>query len=133
MSQENLALVRRLYESGLIDRDPAELLELATDDVEYVNPSYAIEPGVRRGREAVAEAMRAFAEVWEESRHELHEVFDCGDGVVVAAVTWYTRNRGSDAELTQQEAHTWTMRDGRITEFKWGLDLETALEAARGS
>lgn len=131
MSLVNLALVRRLYESGLIDRDPVELLELATDDVEYVNPPYAVEPGVRRGRAAVTQAMRGFAEVWEESRHELHELFDCGD-VVVASVTWHTRSRGSDTELTQQEAHTWTLHDGRISEFKWGLDLEDALKAARG-
>ncbi len=131
MSQENLALVRRLYESGLIDRDPVELLQLATDDVEYVNPPYAVEPGVRRGRTAVAQAMRGFAEVWEESRHELHELFDCGD-VVVASVTWHTRSRGSDTELTQQEAHTWALHDGRISEFQWGLDLEDALNAARG-
>jgi ketosteroid isomerase-like protein len=129
MSKENVEIVRHVYVSGMIDRDPAELLELATDDVEYVNPPYAVEPGVRRGRTAVAEAMRAFAAVWDESRHELHELFDCGD-MVVASVTWYTRSRGSDAQLTQEEAHTWTLHDGRISEFKWSLDLGKALEAA---
>ncbi len=49
---------------------------------------------------------------------------------MVASVTWYTRSRGSDAELTQQEAHTGTLHNGRISEFKWGLDLGKALEAA---
>ena len=130
MSEENVVLVRRLYESGLIDRDPVELMELTTDDVAYVNPSYAVEPGVRRGRAAVERAMRGFAEIWEESRHELHELFDCGD-VVVASVTWHTRSRVSDTELIQREAHTWTLRDGRISEFEWGQDLNGALEAAR--
>ena len=38
MSQENVGIVRHLYESGLFDRDPEELLKLATSDVEYVNP-----------------------------------------------------------------------------------------------
>ena len=79
MSQENVELVRHVYESGLFDRDPEDLLRLATPDVEYVNPPYAVEPGVRRGRVAVAQAMRRFAEVWDASRHELRELYDCGD------------------------------------------------------
>lgn len=129
MSAENVRLVRRIYDEGLIDRDPEWLLELATADVEYVNPSYAIEPGIRRGPAAVVGAMRGFAEVWEESRHELHELFDCGE-TVVASVTWHTRGRGSDREITQQEAQSWTLRDGRIARFEWGLDLGRALDAA---
>ena len=43
---------------------------------------------VRRGLVAVAQAMRRFAEVWETSRHELRELYDCGDAVV-AAVNWH--------------------------------------------
>lgn len=90
MSEENVEFVRHVYESGLFDRDPEELLQLATPDVEYVNPPYAVEPGVRRGLVAVAQAMRRFAEVWETSRHELRELYDCGDAVV-AAVNWHIR------------------------------------------
>jgi hypothetical protein len=41
----------------MMDRDPEELLQLATSDIEYVNPPYAVEPGVRRGPVAVAQAM----------------------------------------------------------------------------
>jgi ketosteroid isomerase-like protein len=63
VSRENIEMVRHIYESGLIDRDPEELLKLATPDVEYINPPYAVEPGVRRGLGAVAQAMRRFAEV----------------------------------------------------------------------
>jgi len=129
MSQENVELVRHIYESGLFDRDPEELLELATSDVEYVNPPYAVEPGVRYGLVAVAEAMRRFAEVWEQSRHELRELYDCGD-IVVAAVSWHIRNRASGIELVNDEAHTWTLREGRIARFEWGQDLASALEAA---
>src|SRR5215213_5624800 len=129
MSQENVEIVRHIYESGLFDRDPEELLELATPDVEYVNPPYAVEPGVRYGPVAVAQAMRRFAEVWEESRHELRELYDCGD-IVVAAVDWHIRNRGSEMKLVNEEAHTWTLREGRIARFEWGQDLDSALEAA---
>jgi ketosteroid isomerase-like protein len=129
MSQENVEIVRRFYDEGLIDRNPEAILELATPDVEYVNPPYAVEPGIRRGPVDVARAMRAFSEVWEEARHELHELFDCGD-VVVAAVRWRIRSRGSERDLFNEEAHTWTLRDGRIARFEWGQDLAKALEAA---
>jgi ketosteroid isomerase-like protein len=130
MSGENLTIVRRIYDEGLIDRDPETwLLDLAAPEIEYVNPAYAVEPGVRYGPAGVVRAMRGFAEVWQNSRHELHELFDCGDSVV-AAVSWYTRSRGSDSELVQEEAHTWGVRNGRITRFEWGKDLEAALQAA---
>ncbi len=130
MSQENVEIVRRIYDEGLLDNDPGEwLLEVATPDIEYVNPPYAVEPGVRRGPVEVVRAMRAFGEVWEESRHELHELFDCGD-VVVAAVTWYIRSRAARASSSDQEAHTWALHEGRIARFEWGQDLATALEAA---
>jgi ketosteroid isomerase-like protein len=130
MSQENVEVVRRIYDEGLIDRGPESwLLELATSDIEYVNPPYAVEPGTRRGPVEVVRAMRGFAEVWENSRHELHELFDCGD-IVVAAVTWHIRSRGSENELVNQEAHTWTLHEGRIARFEWGQHLAAALEAA---
>ena len=129
MSQENVEIVRHIYESGLFDRDPEELLEHATPGVEYVNPHYAVEPGVRYGIVAVGQAMRRFAEVWEESRHELRELHDCGD-IVVAAVNWHIRGRGSERELVNREAHTWTLREGRIARFEWGQDLDSALEVA---
>jgi len=129
MSEENVEAVRRIYAEGLIDQDPQWLLELATADIEYVNPPHAVEPGVRRGPAEVAQAMGRFAEVWNESRHELQELYDCGD-TVVAAVNWYTRSRGSEVELMQAEAHTWAFREGRIARFEWGTDLPRAIEAA---
>jgi ketosteroid isomerase-like protein len=129
MGSRNVEVVRHLYESGLFDGDPERVLDLAAPDVEYVNPPYAVETGTRRGREAVAGAMRRFGEPWDTSRHELHELYDCGD-IVVASVAWHTRSRGSDTELINEEAHTWTLRDGLITRFEWGQDLRKALAAA---
>ena len=128
MSKENVEIIRHVYESGMMDRDPEEILELATPEVEYVNPPYAVEPGVRRGSVAVAEAMRRFAEPWEESRHELRELFGSGD-VIVAAVSWHVRGRGS-LKVVNEEAHTWTLQNGKIARFEWGQDLGKALEAA---
>ncbi len=128
MSQENVELVRRIYEQGLLDREPDQLLELATPDVEYVNPPEAVEPGDRRGGEDVAKAFRNLSETFDSTQNELCELFDGGDAVV-ASVRFYTRSRGSRSEVVQEEAHTWTLRDGKIARFEWGRDLKAALEA----
>lgn len=126
---ENVEIIRRIYEDGLIDGDPEPVLGLATADIEYVNPPEAIEPGIRRGPDEFAQAMRGFSEFFDSSRHELHELFDCGDSVV-ADVSFFTRGRGSDTEVVHAEAHTWTLREGRIARFEWGRDVEAAVEAA---
>jgi ketosteroid isomerase-like protein len=130
MSPENLELVRRIYEEELIDRDPVRFVnEFAVSGIEYVNPPEAIDAGTRRGRAEVAQALRNASEHFDSSRHELHELFDGGD-TVVAAVSFRTRGRGSETEIVQEEAHTWTLRDGRVERFEWGRDLARALEAA---
>ena len=63
------------------------------------------------------------------SRHELRKLFDGGD-TVVASVSFCTRGRGSQSEVVQEEAHTWTLRDGRIARFEWSRHLGKALEDA---
>jgi ketosteroid isomerase-like protein len=119
-------LVRRLYAEGWLD-GTAGNEHLAHDEWEYVNPPDAVAPGVRRGPEAVA-ALRSLAEAFDEREHRLEQVFDAGDSVV-AEVTFIGRGASSGAEVTQQEVHTWTFRDGRVVRFEWGRNLAAALEA----
>lgn len=114
MSKENVEFVRHIYESGLFDRDPDELLQLATPDVEYVNPPYAVEPGVRRGLVAVAQAMRRFAEVWETSSHELRELYDCGDAVVAPSIGTYAAGEASGSSSTKRRTPGSSARAGSL-------------------
>ena len=129
MSEENVEIVRRIYTQGLIDRDPKRLVDhFATPDIEYVNPREAVDPGIRRGRAEVNLALRRARQSSPSYRHELHELFGLGE-TVVAAVSRHA-GRPSSSE-TQEEAHTWTLRDGKVVRFERGPNLETALEAAR--
>ena len=73
--------------------------------------------------------MQSAHEFFDSPHYELHELFDYGD-TVVAALGHYARGRGTQNEILQEEAHTWTLRDGRIVRFEWSRDLGTALEAA---
>ena len=129
MSQANVDLVRRIYQEGLLERDPNGLLALATADVEYVNPPEAVDPGTRRGADEFRAAWQNLSSHFAAQRNELRELFDFGDRVV-ASVVFHARNRGSETEITQEEAHTWTLSDGLVARFEWGRDLQVALEAA---
>jgi ketosteroid isomerase-like protein len=129
MSEENVEIVRRIYGEGLIDRDPKRFVnDFAAPDIEYVNPPEAADPGIRRGRAEVMLALRRARQSSASYRHELHELFDLGDAVVAAV----SRHAGpaSSSEI-QEEAHTWTFREGKLVRFERGPNLEDALEAAR--
>lgn len=93
-----------------------------------MNPPEAVDSGVRRGREEVAQALRNISESFEASRHELRELYEAGDSVV-ALVDFCARARGSHAEIVQEEAHTWTFRDGLIVRYEWSRNLDAALAA----
>jgi hypothetical protein len=57
MPQENVEIVRRIYEEDIFDRDVDRLLdEFASPDIEYVNPPEAVDPGTRQGRAEFAYA-----------------------------------------------------------------------------
>lgn len=125
---DNLELVRRIYEEEIFDGPPEGFLELTAPDVEYVNPPEAVDPGVRRGRDEVAQALVNISESFDSYRHELQELHDAGD-TVVAVVDFRTRPRGSEAEMVQREVHTWTFREGAVIRFEWGRDVAGALKA----
>jgi ketosteroid isomerase-like protein len=132
MSEENVEIVRRIYTEGLIDRDPKRLVDdFATPDIEYVDPPDDVDSGSRRGRTDVMLAMRRARQSFSEYQHELQELFDAGDTVVAAVSFHATARRGSKTEIIQEEeAHTWTLRDGKIVRFENGRNLKDALEAA---
>jgi ketosteroid isomerase-like protein len=129
MSQENVEIVRRIYEQHLLDDHPERVLPLVSPDVEFVNPPEAVEPGVRRGVSELADTLRRVVESFDSTQHELLDLSDAGDSVV-AWINFRTRSGGSETEVVQQEAHTWTFRDGRVVRFEWGRDRAAALEAA---
>lgn len=123
-----LEVVRRTYEDGWFDEKPKHLFEHVAADAELVNPPEAVEPGTRRGVAEMAEALLNMYGGFDESRHELRLLYGTED-VVVADVKSIVRSRGSSVDVSRDEVHTWTFRDGEIVRFEWGRDLRGALEA----
>jgi ketosteroid isomerase-like protein len=136
MSQENVEIVRRAYER-LAENDPLGdwswfFEEFAHDELElrpagmYLDaaPSY-------RGREEWAQFWRDFSSGWEEWHFDpdAFEFFDAGEQVVVFARP-VGIGKESGIEVTQDEAHVWTVRNSRMLLAVSYTDRTEALEAA---
>ena len=94
MSHENVAVVRAIHEALARGESPATI-GLLHPDIEYVNPSGAVEPGTRRGIAAYEDALRSMDEAFEDVRIEVREIIDAGDQVVVLT--------GSGSEVSSAE------------------------------
>ena len=127
MSQENVEIVERFYEAWA--REDAGPTELMAQEIEYVNPAEAIEPGVRRGRAAFGQAVNAVIDGWETWQAEPERFIAAGDQVVVL-VRYHARGRSSGVEIEGRESALWTLRDGRVQRYEWFPGPSDALEAA---
>ena len=122
MSQENVDLIRSVYEAW--DKNESARAFLA-EDMEYVNPSYAVEPGIRRGRKS----MGAVRDTYEDFQVHVERFLDAGDDVVVLA--HYTASgRGSGVPVGGEHGYVWTVRDRQAVRFQWFQSHAEALEAA---
>ncbi len=121
MSQENVALVREIHERWLAGEHARDLI---AEQIEYVNPSYAVEAGVKRGRRTLG----AIRDIYPDFRFEPEEYLEAGDEVVVIGVARGTSPSGVKAQWRQ--GYVWTVRGGRAVRFSWFSDPAEALEAA---
>ena len=123
MAEEDLDLVRQIYESW--DRGEAPV-KLIAPDVEYVNPSYAVEPGTRRGRRSFA----AVSETLADYKLSVERVIDAGNGDVVVLAHHTAEGRGSGVPTSGEQGHLWRIRNGRAVRFQWFNSHREALQAA---
>jgi ketosteroid isomerase-like protein len=134
MSQQNVEIVRRVYEAfnrwGVDprgERNP-EIPPLLHPEVEFHTYAGAPEAGVYRGREAViAYHERVFGQ-FESVRIQLEELLSAGDHVVVIS-RQHTVPRGSEAEIMQRVVDVWTVREGLLAERRAFQTRAQALEA----
>ena len=126
MSEQNVEVVQRLYAAW--QRDGFGVVpELMDPEIEYVNPSYAVEPGIRRGYEEFAAAAEAFTSIWEDSEVLDPELHDFGERVLVRA-RMKTRSHGNAVPVEAERGYVFDVRDGRVLRFAWFNDPADALE-----
>jgi ketosteroid isomerase-like protein len=123
MAQENVELIRRIYDAW--ERDESARAYLA-EDVEYVNPSYAVEPGTRYGRKSFA----VVRDSYEDFKLQIDELIDAGGDDVVVLARYTGTGRGSGVQVTGEHGYVWTIREGLAVRFQWFQSHAEALEAA---
>ncbi len=127
-SDEKVEVVRSFYDAWARDEFPGPF-ELMDTEIEYVNPTGAVEPGTRRGIAAFARAVEKVVEGWETWQMEPEEFRAVGDQVAVV-VRYRARGRGSGVEVEGRESALWTLRDGKVVRYAWFHEPADALEAA---
>jgi ketosteroid isomerase-like protein len=111
-----------------LEQQIARLRDLVTDDAEIDMSTRVFNPEVYRGLDGMRRLLGEVREVWEEW-HVIPERFvDAGDRVVVIE-TVHARGRGSGVELDSRTAAMWTLRNGRVTGVRTGIEIEEALKA----
>lgn len=106
MSEENVELIRRIY--GRWDRGESAR-DLIADDVEYVNPSYAVEPGTRRGRRSFA----AVRDTYEDFEVRIERFIHAGEEDVVVLAHYTATGRGSGVPVAGEHGYVWTVQGRR--------------------
>src|SRR6478752_8953202 len=123
MSQENVEIVRRAYQSFNRGAAPRDIEPLPNPEVEsFFHPEVefhtypnAPEAGVYRGRDAVIAYNQRLFEQFESVRIELDEVLPAGDRVVVIS-RQHAVPRGGQSATIVQVVEVWTIRDGLLAE-----------------
>ena len=118
MSKENLELIRTIYRRWSAGESARDLID---PELEYVNPSNAVEAGTRRGRGMLARVR----EVYPDFRVEPERFIDAGADVVVIGHARGTAASGIEAQWRQ--GYVWTVRDGLAVRFRWFNDPRDAL------
>ena len=127
MSQENvektMLLLEQLFAAHRVDP------ELLAEDVEWVNPPEAVEPGTRRGADSFNQAVANVFATWDDVRFDIERVVDNDDHVVVLG-KMHGHIHGPGMEVDSPHGEIWSFRDGLVTRMRWTNTHREALEAA---
>jgi len=111
MSQENVEMVREMYEA--FNREDAEsALKLLHPEPELHQNPDVVDAEAYIGLEAFLRGMSLFTEDWDEPRLEPHEAYEVGNCVLMR-VGISGRGKRSGAVMTTAFFHAWSFRDGK--------------------
>ena len=88
--------------------------------------------GVFEDREDPNPRLRAWLSGWEDWRAEAEEFLEFGNHVVVLAIYW-GRGRGSGVEISQQGAHVFELRDGKVVRLEIFASRQKAIDSVRSA
>ena len=132
MSESPVGLIERFFAAindGVargedVDEIVARVADWVDPQLEYVNPSDAIEGGTRHGLDGLVAVAKNSREAGIH-RWEASNVTAEGD-TVACRVRLYMVGASSGAETQRESSARATIRDGRITKLEWFFDPDEA-------
>ena len=108
--------------------DIPALLETLSDDVDWSSPATLPQGGHFSGKDGVSEFFQTIGANWDALTIDVEAITDAGDGLVLTIIQASgTRKDGGAGGYGS--AHAFTVRDGKITEWRIFVDQDQALEA----
>ena len=126
MSQENVVLARKVV-SAFNRRDVPALVEMTTDDFEWVTWTGTVEPTVYHGADGLAGYFRD-SDVWEILTLDVQEFRDLGDKLVVVGM-FHARGGGSGVEVHEPYYSAFFVKEGKLERVLSFRTESQALEA----
>ena len=111
MSEENVAIVRRMYEA-FHGGDAAGALACFDPEV-VIDVSRRLEGGIGHGRGELNKMISEWVGTFDEWREEIAEIRDCGTQVYVLAVQ-HGRGKGSGVEVAERYALVYEVKGDKI-------------------
>jgi ketosteroid isomerase-like protein len=129
MASGRTELVLRGFEA-LARGDVDELAAQASDDFEFVNPDYALEPGIRHGPAGGRVALQNLSDAFDDLRWDMEQLEERGDRVIVTG-TWAGRGKASGVRFAGEPfAVVVTFRDDEVVRLEWFNSADEALTSA---
>ena len=129
MSQENVEIVRRMYDAYKRG-DFESALAHFRPSVEWSEPLDNPGARTRHGRKGVERALVTWTGAFEDYRYELRELIDNGDDMVLLGAWQTGRGKGSGVEVSEENFCVFTLREGKIVRQQMFRHRAEALEAA---
>jgi ketosteroid isomerase-like protein len=126
MARENVELARKVV-AAFNRRDVPALIEMTTDDFEWVTWTGTVEPTVYHGADGLASYFRD-ADVWEILDLDVREFRDLGDKLLLVG-TFHARGGGSGVEVHAPYYSAFFPREGKLARVLSFRTEGQALEA----
>ena len=129
MSDENVEIVRRIYESlGRPDAVAALWHPEVEFDVSRDVWAAVVGGGHYRGPDGVRNWMLDLFSAWEQLDLDCEELIDAGEAAV-SVLSVRGRGRASGIEVGYHPAGIWTLRRGKVVRVVWFASRDEALDA----
>lgn len=128
MSQENIEIVQAAFEA-FESGDMQGVMRLCDENIEITqDPELLGASPQQHGHAGVLEAFAIWPEQWDDFRVEVLRVVDLGDRVL-ASTMQHGRGKGSGVEVETSFSFVFSLRAGKITEWRIFMREEDAVSA----